>query len=617
MSINKDCHTSKDTNVMNLKAEDRSYTKMNLRSITAMLIVVFILPLLVSCESIVDKSPRGNLNDDAVWADERLVDAYITDVYANAQIGNNVFPGNDRFIAFWQTAANVAGAEHTLFAAWQGPLSDFALLDINGVDNPVPDLFAQWRWINMRRANTIIERLGTSDLSPSFVQDRKAEVRFLRAFMYFRMVKRYGGVPLITRPQSLDDPTEEIMRVRNSEQEIYDFIISEMEEIKNDLPSHSQAGRANRGAALLLQSRAALYAASIARFGNMQMDGLLGIPQNLEMDYWQIAYDASVELINNEPFQLFNQIADPVENFRRIFDNESMNSQPEAIFGEVFNGVEKFHAYSQQSLPQGPALVWNSNFNVLYEMVELFDFRDGSSGRIPRGEVTGREWSLEEFVLDRDPRFLASVFYQEMELFDETIYFHSGTIVNGNLVTNGTVDGVWPAVGPPRNRNRSGFHVRKRSNERFVTSGDNPDNNDIVIMRLAEAYLNAAEAGYYLGRTGEALQYINDIRSRAGMPARSFIDEDYIRQERQVELAFENHRYWDLRRWRIAHEVLNGYRATGIEWIKNWDTGNYQISFKNVEGNDRVFSERHYYLPIGINRVTENPNMDENPGYGY
>ncbi len=617
MSTNKDYYTNKDNKVMKSKAEQPFFIQMNMRSIIAILTVVFLIPLITSCESIVDKSPRGNLNDDAVWADERLVDAFITDVYANAQIGNNVFPGNDRFIAFWQTAANVAGAEHTLFAAWQGPLSQYALLNINGVDNPVPDFFAQWRWINMRRANTIIERLETSDLSPSFVQMRRAEVRFLRSFMYFRMVKRYGGVPLITRAQSLDDPIEEIMRVRNSEQEIYDFIISEMDDILNDLPSHSEAGRANRGAALLLKSRAALYAASIARFGEMQMDGLLGIPQDQEMNYWQFAYDASTQLINNEPFQLFNQIADPVENFRRIFDVESMNSQPEAIFGEVFNGIEKFHAYSQQSLPQGPAIVWNSNFNVLYEMVELFDFRDGSSGQIPRSQVTGQEWSLQEFILDRDPRFLASVFYPEMELFDETIYFHSGTIVNGNLVTNGTIDGVWPAVGPPRNRNRSGLHVRKRSNERFVTSGDNPDNNDIVVMRLGEAYLNAAEAAYYLGLTGEALQHINAIRSRAGMPNRGSINEDIIRQERQVELAFENHRYWDLRRWRIAHQVLDGYRATGIEWIKNWDTGNYQISFKNVEGNDRIFMDRHYYLPIGINRVTENPNMVENPGYGY
>lgn len=575
--------------------------------------------LLSACDhSILDKSPRGSITDDAVWADPNLVDAYIADVYANAAIGNNLFPAGEPYNAFWQTGANVVGAEHSLFAPWQGPLRNLASVNLNGVDNAVPFFFARWNWGNIRRANIIIEEMANSEeLTPEFVSLRSGEVRFLRAFMYFRMVKRYGGVPLITRAQTIDDAEEEIMRARNSEQEIYDFIIQELEDITYDLPSQSQAGRANRGAALLLKSRASLYAASIARFGNMQMDGLLGIPQGQEMDYWQIAYDSAVELINNEPFQLFNQIADPVENFRRIFDVESMSSMPEAIFGEVFNGIEKFHGYSQQALPQGPAVTWNSNFNVLYDMIELFDFRDGSSGQIPHSELESREWSLDEFLHQRDPRLLASVFYPEMELFGQQVYFHSGTLVNGELRTSGNIDGVWPAVGPPRNRNRSGLHVRKRSNERFVTSGDNPDDNDIIVMRLAEAYLNAAEAAFYLGQTGDALQYINAIRDRAGMPSRGSITEDFIRQERQVELAFENHRYWDLRRWRIADQVLNGYRARGIDWIKNWDTGNYQISLKNVEGVDRVFLPRHYYLPIGLNRVSENPNMVENPGYGY
>ncbi len=584
-----------------------------LRTIS-MLALIGLVTMLSGCEDIVNKSPRGIITDDAVWQDPNLVDAYVADVYANTEIGNNISEGWD---AFWQTGANVIGAEHTLFAAWQGPVGGLSLRNLNGSDNPVPWAFAHWRWGNIRRANTIIEQLETADLPADFREIRSAEVRFLRAFMYFRLVKRYGGVPLITKAQAIDAPEAEIMLPRNSEHEIYEFIFREMEEIVEILPSNSEAGRVNRGAALLLKSRASLYAASIARFGTIQLDGLLGIPLEREMEYWQDSYDAAVDLINNEPFQLFNQIADPVENFRQILDNESMSSQPEAIFGEVFDGANKAHSYSDEALPQGPALTWNSNYNVLYNMVELFDFRDGSSGRIPRSEVTGREWSVEEFLLDRDPRFLASVFYPEMELFDQTIYFHTATIVNEERVTSGTIEGVWPAQGPPRNRNRSGLHVRKRANERYVTHGGAPDNTDIIIMRLGEAYLNAAEAAFYLGRTGEALQFINELRDRAGMPQRTVITEEYIRQERQVELAFENHRYWDLRRWRIAESILNDYRAEGIDWVKNWDTGNYQISFKNVEGSPRTFLERHYYLPIGINRVTENPNMVENPGYDY
>ncbi len=584
---------------------------------TLSLLALSLLMVFTGCEDIVNKSPRSNINDAAVWADPVLVDAYITDVYANTEVGNNVFPAGEAYNAMWQTGANVIGAEHTLFAAWQGPLGQLSQPNLNGVDFPVPGLFAHWRWGNIRRANTILSQLEASDLTSTFKTSRSAEVRFLRAFMYFRLVKRYGGVPLITEAQGIDADSTEIMRPRNSEKEIYDFIITEMDAISEDLPWKSQAGRANRGAVLLLKSRAALYAASIARFGTIQMNGLLGIPMADETAYWQAAYDASTRLIQEGPFVLFNQIPDKVENFRRIFDVGSMTTQPEAIWGEVFNGIEKHHGFSQQSLPQGPALVWNSNFNVLYDMVELFDFKDGSSGAIPRATLTSREWSIQEFILDRDPRFLASVFYPEMELFDQTIYFHSATLVNGQRRTSGTIDNVWPAQGPPRNRTRSGFHLRKRSNERFVTSGTDPDDNDIITFRLGEAYLNAAEAAFYLNLPNESLTHINAIRSRAGMPNRTMITEDFIRQERQVELAFENHRYWDLRRWRIAEQTLNAYRAIGIDWVKNWTTGNYVITIKNVEGSPRIFLPRHYYLPLGLNRVSENPNMVENPGYGY
>jgi hypothetical protein len=582
------------------------------------LIALSCVALFIGCDDIVNKSPRSSINDAAVWADPALIDTYINEVYANTEVGNNVFPTGEAYNAMWQTGANVIGAEHTLFAAWQGPVGQLSLPNLNGADFPVPSLFAHWRWTNIRRANVIIENLTNADDLPStFRSERIAEVRYLRAFMYFRMVKRYGGVPLILEAQDIDADSTEIMRPRNSEKEVYDFIIAEMEDIADDMPWKSQAGRANRGAALLLQSRAALYAGSIARFGTIQMNGLLGIPSTDQNLYFQKAYDAATRLINEGPFVLYNVNPDKVENFRKIFDGPSMMNQPEAIWGEVFNGVEKMHGYSDQALPEGPALVWNSNFNVLYDMVELFDFKDGRTGKIPRNTITSREWTLQEFLLDRDPRLLASVFYPEMTLFNQKIYFHSATLVNGQRRTTGTIDGVWPAAAPPRNRTRSGLHVRKRANERYVVSGSEKDDNDIITMRLGEAYLNAAEAAFYLNLTNESLTLINAIRDRAGMPARTAITEEFIRQERQVELAFENHRYWDLRRWRIAEQVLNNYRAIGIDWVKNHTTGKYVITFKNVEGSPRIFLPRHYYLPLGLNRVAENPNFVENPGYGY
>ena len=99
------------------------------------------------------------------------------------------------------------------------------------------------------------------------------------------------------------------------------------------------------------------------------------------------------------------------------------------------------------------------------------------------------------------------------------------------------------------------------------------------------------------------------------MPARANITEANIRQERQVELAFEEHRYWDLRRWRIAEQVLHNKRMQGFDYVYDFDQKRYRVTLKNAEGVARIFLPRHYYLPLGINRIADNPKLVENPGY--
>ncbi|MEX0684506.1 MAG: RagB/SusD family nutrient uptake outer membrane protein [Balneolales bacterium] len=568
-------------------------------------IFTLLLFIAVGCDSVINKSPVGMITDETVWADEALVDAYVLDVYNEAN-----FIGGTANLSFNQQVGSVLGAEHTLFAPWQAPMGlALSVIDADGV----PDAFAQWNWANIRRANTIIEKLEESELDPDFVQLRTGEVRFLRAFEYFRMVKRYGGVPLITEAQTMDDPPEEIFRSRNTEQEIYDFIAEELDELVIDLPPTNEAGRATSGAALALKSRAMLYAASIAEFGDVQLGGLLGIPSSEAQDYWQAAFDASFDLINSGDYHLFRENPDPVANYREIFTTPLQNNT-EAIFGEIFNGDNKGHSFSFMALPEGPNRGWGSNFNILYEMVELFDFVDGSSGDIPRDQVTSQLWSIDEFMGERDPRLRASAFYPEVEVLDQTIYFHSSTMVNGEQVTDGDIEG-WPASGPARNINRSGLHLRKRVDETQAYISHNLDETDFIVFRLGEIYMNLVEAAFYLNRPADALFYINEIRDRAGMPAYGNVTEEIVRKERQTELAFENHRYWDLRRWRIAEEVLDGLRVQGIRFDYDWDTKQYSISFKNMENQPRIFQPRHYYWPLGVERVAENVNMVPNPGY--
>ena len=166
-------------------------------------------------------------------------------------------------------------------------------------------------YVIIRKLNEFLLRLPSSPIDESLKNQRMAEARFLRAFNYFAMVKRYGAVPLITVPQQLDDPEEELYALRTSEKEIYDFILSEMADVveKGYLPdvADSKSGRPTRYAALALISRAALYAGSIAQFGTQQLDGLLGIPASEAADYYRQSYNASKEI--KKKFSLYNSDA--------------------------------------------------------------------------------------------------------------------------------------------------------------------------------------------------------------------------------------------------------------------------------------------------------------------
>jgi hypothetical protein len=157
--------------------------------------------------------------------------------------------------------------------------------------------------------------------------------------------------------------------------------------------------------------------------------------------------------------------------------------------------------------------------------------------------------------------------------------------------------------------------VKKRCNENLMTEPVINDDTDYIIFRLGETYLNLAEAAFYLGHTSEALEVLNRLRERADMPPKDEITIETIQNERLVELTWENHSYWDLRRWRIAKDVLDGVRLKGLQYTYNYNTKKYIIALINAEGVARTFLDRNYYLPLGVNRVAENPNFVENPGY--
>ncbi|MEY2925218.1 MAG: hypothetical protein RLZZ337_1768, partial [Bacteroidota bacterium] len=173
---------------------------------------------------------------------------------------------------------------------------------------------------------------------------------------------------------------------------------------------------------------------------------------------------------------------------------------------------------------------------------------------------------------------------------------------------------------------KTGAYVKK-----YLADGSSPlliqqyySGQDCILFRLGEIYLNAAEAAYELGQEGNARTFIEPIRTRAGLTQNLRLDSysgnmlrDRIRNERKIELAFEDHRYWDVRRWRIA-EVALSVQTQGIKSLRHIDnTGNETFTYEmiNTEAQSTKFYPQHYYLPIGQDRINNNPKLVENPGY--
>ncbi|MFY0689921.1 MAG: RagB/SusD family nutrient uptake outer membrane protein [Cyclobacteriaceae bacterium] len=589
------------------------------------IIIVFLMAMvtiLPSCEDAFELTPSNIISDAVVFDDEGLADAFLADLYQRS-----VFLDDRLGFQIMQGLINSAGGESRNFAPWQQPFGRVIGWDFNEEGAGVFNDFYSYGLI--RECNEFITKIPEApSISDEFKNDRVGEARFLRAWAYFQMVRIWGGVPLITEVIDIQGDTE-LSFPRNSEKEIYDFIGSEMDDLANILPDNPEDGRVSRWAALALKSRAMLNAASVARFGTEQMSGLLGFPAGDADGYYQQSLAASQEIMQSGQFSLYRKSSDPVENFANIFLDEVDNR--EIIFKEKYDfDANKSHTWDGQGAPFGTGFNWNSNFPTYLEMLEIFDFTDGSTGRIDRANYDGNtpldpSWFFEQ----RDPRMRASIFYPGTEFEGGNVYFHRRThytdpadgVRKSNDQNGFRVPGTdWPGAGPGRHigGNPTGLLVRKRISE------ETPDglnsSTDYIVFRLSEIMLNYVEAAFYLGDPNGDLADVlnNEIRDRAGMPALTAaeITEDKIRQERRVELAFEDQIFWDLRRWRIAHIELHEQVRHRVHWEYDFDTGMYTALMAHGDLNRvRLHPEHNYYYAFGLGKLADNSGLVENPGY--
>lgn len=612
-----------------------------------------------SCYDVLDKQPLDQYTDAVVWNDPTLIEAFLVTQYmytpvmvndattmftswSGSPMNRDARKGDTNY--FFGNSEQVFGVGLTMELSDEvkyntGSWTDISWYKLHGI--PEDGGALEW-WENsyytIRNLNELIYRMGTAPIAPEDAKVFIAEARFLRAYCYFAMVKRYGGVPLLTQVPQLNSPNELLYPKRNSEKEVYDFILTETEEIAEDLANVKEVGRANKWAALALHCRAALYAGSIAQFGKVQLDGLLGIPQNEAADYYEKSYDAAYQIIKQSPYKLYDNDADKVQNFKNIFLTKR---NCEAIFVKQHDGPGfqngGFSTWSWDQLECPRPQVWGlgNHHGPYLEMVEEFEYVDGRPGKFDRNELQNKLWDMDELWAGRDPRFYASIWTNGTEwrdaiggVFgkDNIVDMHHGIIKPDGELVNTTKDefGGFKAVGDQlwahveQGVVNSGFGIMKY----LDPTADNmtwlcESRTDYQIFRFAEILLNYAEAAFELNKTDEALDAINQIRKRAGIKELNSIDREKIRHERKVELAFENHRYWDLRRWREAEKALTR-SFSGLRYVYDYNSKKFKVQvIEDVDGTTAtpVFPSKNYYFPVTKARRAANPNLVENPEY--
>lgn len=567
--------------------------------------IIILSALLVSIsscgEDVLDIEPTTKILADQVFENEDLARAYVTNLYSRLTL-------ND-----FNRSFSYLSDDDTRSDGQQGSL--------NGGNDP-------WDYTYLRDLNIFIENIQISPISEAVKHQLEGEVRFLRAYTYLELEMRYGGVPLVDVVLDPYSPVDEIYTKRSNEEAVADFIDTELIKaislLGTDVVPQS---RANKWTATALKARANLWAASIAKYGAVELNGLVGIPAPRAADFYTAASDAAKAVIQSEKYSLYNKIPeDRAENYRNIFVDEG-NS--EVIFEKEFDGVNIGHDFDVFVAPNSVA-GRGGLINPTLEFLLSFENADGSSDAPKFGEDHLYDNGRGPFI-KKDSRLFGMVFFQGDSWTGTTIQSYeatdpeivpysnpSGLLTSYlNVYQGRTEAGVESRNGiPAQESTNSGFLLKKYIDGSTTFIPDGMSQTNWIVIRLAEMHLIRAEAEFELGNPDVAVVSLNKTRERAGI---TLLDADQItlnkvRDERRHELAFEHHRYFDLRRWRIADSVLD-HQFMGLQIIYHAPTEKYYFKEMFAETSSRNFDTKSYYNRIGQGRIDNNPDLVENPGY--
>ena len=409
----------------------------------------------------------------------------------------------------------------------------------------------------------------------------KAEAQFLRAYFHFELLKRYGPVPLVTSTLSINENHSDT--TRPTMDTCVNFIAKECDEAAAALEltpwrDNTAFGHATKGAALALKSRLLLYAAS-PLYLNWQNTDEKTLPT--DKTKWELAAKAAKAVIDLQQYKLNPFYSD-------LFNNDFQNK--EYIWVRRYGADASLESYN---FPVGYG--GKGGMNPSQNLVDAYEMKDG----------TKFSWDnideAKEPYANRDSRLGASILYNEAAWKQASVETWTGG-KDGPYKTNAT---------------KTGYYLRKYANESVnVLTGGGALGHTWPIFRLAEIYLNYAEAlNECKPGNFDIAEYVNTVRARAGQPdlpegLSQAEMRERIRQERRVELAFEEHRAWDVRRWKIASSTL-GADLRGMSVTKTADGVVYEP--KTVE--IRVFQPKMYWYPIPESELLKLKAWEQNPGW--
>lgn len=590
-------------------------------------ILIFLMTITFYSCNYLDVPPINIIQDEDIFNSESGIKSYLTTLYNDLPIEDFKFSTN---------GFNANGKGKVRLPNVCGEAMCHITDDISSFGDGT--WWGCWDYGRIRRVNYFIKYfpMYQNNFPDNLSNAWMGEAYFIRAYYYFAMVKRYGGIPYLKEPQDYNGSVEDLLVPRNTEKECYDNIASDLDEAIKKLPEDENIlgkGRATKYAALALKSRAMLYAGCISKYGNVELDGIVGIDSQYANDYFEMVYKAVKEIEKSGKYHLYRKNVNKEQNFSELFLAEDSE---ENIFVKYFKRNINSHGWDVYFIPyQYRGNGFSSNFNPPLQFVEMFEQKDGTPANFVERSKGKYFDDPSELFNNMDARFWGSIIYPNSIFKGEPCSIQKGLIIeDGSKIENAInyEEAIYESSNGKSYHivgksgcgnyagNMTGFFVRKYLNEQMPTSEvvEGYSEQHWIDFRYAEVLLNGIEASVELNKyLDDGLRWMNDIRNRADIKELSSeeLTIEKVRHERRIELAFENHTYWDLRRWRIADKEFESMQFTGFS--PYLDIRNERYVFETYPANQYyyTFDIKMYYERIPDSEIAKNKLLKQNPYY--